>query len=90
MYGEGYDVISQLINNAHPDTIMHNTLFYGSNTLLIYLGLVLLLKVFATTATNGAGGCGGVQAQVRESQAQAHAGDPGEAHPGEAQRTGSR
>lgn len=60
MYGEGYDVISQLINNAHPDTIMHNTLFYGSNTLLIYLGLVLLLKVFATTATNGAGGCGGV------------------------------
>jgi len=61
MYGEGYDVISQLINNAHPDTIMHNTLFYGSqDTLLIYLGLVLLLKVFATTATNGAGGCGGV------------------------------
>ena len=60
MYGEGYDVISQLINNAHPDTIMHNTLFYGSNTLLLYLGLVLLLKVFATTATNGAGGCGGV------------------------------
>ena len=61
MYGEGYDVISQLINNAHPDTIKHNTLFYGSqDTLLIYLGLVLLLKVFATTATNGAGGCGGV------------------------------
>lgn len=61
MYGEGYDVIHQMINNASPDEIMHNTLFYGSeNTLLIYLGLVLLLKVFASTATNGGGGCGGV------------------------------
>ena len=50
-----------MINNASPDEIMHNTLFYGSeNTLLIYLGLVLLLKVFASTATNGGGGCGGV------------------------------
>lgn len=61
MYGEGYDVIHQMINNASPDEIMHNTLFYGNeNTLLIYLGLVLLLKVFASTATNGGGGCGGV------------------------------
>ena len=40
---------------------MHNTIFYGNESnLLIYLGLVLLLKVFATTATNGGGGCGGV------------------------------
>ena len=61
MYGEGYDVINQLINSASAKEIMHNTLFYGSdNNLLIYLGLVLLLKVFATTATNGGGGCGGV------------------------------
>ena len=61
MYGEGYDVINQLINNASSQEIMHNTLFYGSNAnnLLIYLGLVLFLKVFATTATNGGGGCGG-------------------------------
>lgn len=61
MYGEGYDVIDQLIHNASADTVMHNTLFYGSeNTLLIYLALVLVFKVFATTATNGGGGCGGV------------------------------
>ena len=61
MYGEGYDVIIQLINNASAQEIMHNTLFYGNeNNLLIYLGLVLLLKVFATTSTNGGGGCGGV------------------------------
>ena len=61
MYGEGYDVINQLINEASEKEIMHNTLFYDNDrNLLIYLGLVLLLKVFATTATNGGGGCGGV------------------------------
>ncbi|MBQ0102965.1 MAG: chloride channel protein [Prevotellaceae bacterium] len=62
MYGEGYDVIRQMINEAKPDEIMHNTLFYGGGEsgLLMYLGLVLLLKVFASTATNGGGGCGGV------------------------------
>lgn len=61
MYGEGYDVINQLINNVSAKEIMHNTLFYGNdNNLLIYLGLVLVFKVFATTATNGGGGCGGV------------------------------
>lgn len=62
MYGEGYDVIHQMINEASPDEIMHNTLFYGGGQsgLLTYLGLVVLLKVFASTATNGGGGCGGV------------------------------
>lgn len=61
MYGEGYDVIGQLTSNASPSEIMHNTLFFGNDgNLLIYLGLVLVLKVFATTATNGGGGCGGV------------------------------
>lgn len=62
LYGEGYDVISQLINNAPADDIMHNTFFYGhgSAALLLYLALVLLLKVLATTCTNAAGGCGGV------------------------------
>ncbi len=62
LYGEGYDVISQLINGADPDDIMHNTFFYGGGTqaLLIYLSLVLFMKVFASSATNGGGGCGGV------------------------------
>lgn len=62
LYGEGYDVISQLINNAPADDIMHNTLFYGHGAiaLLVYLAIVLLMKVFATTCTNAAGGCGGV------------------------------
>lgn len=62
LYGEGYDVIDQLLNGATPDEIMHNTFLYGSGKegLLIYLGCVLLMKVFASTATNGGGGCGGV------------------------------
>lgn len=61
MYGEGYDVITQLLDNASASDIMHNTLFYGNdNNLLIYLALVLVFKVFASTATNGGGGCGGV------------------------------
>lgn len=61
LYGEGYDVINQLLDNASADDIMHNTIFYGNdNTLLLYLSLVLIFKVFASTATNGGGGCGGV------------------------------
>ncbi len=62
LYGEGYEVIGQLINNASADEIMHNTYFYGQGerSLLIYLSLVLLMKVFASSATNGGGGCGGV------------------------------
>ncbi len=62
LYGEGYDVISQLIGGASPDDIMHNTFFYGhgSRMLILYLSLVLLTKAFASAATNGGGGCGGV------------------------------
>ncbi len=39
---------------------MNGSLFYGhADMLLPFLGLILLTKVFATTATNGGGGCGG-------------------------------
>ena len=62
LYGEGYAVIDQLIDNASANEIMHNTYFYGQGErrLLLYLSLVLLMKVFASSATNGGGGCGGV------------------------------
>ena len=44
LYGEGY--------GSSP--------FYGHNSLLVpYVAMVLLTKVFATSATNGGGGCGG-------------------------------
>ena len=39
---------------------MNNSLFAGNGDLLvIYIGLVVITKVFATSSTNGAGGCGG-------------------------------
>ena len=61
LYGEGYDVIAQLLNNDSAANIMHNSLFYSnSRSLLVYLSLVMVFKVFATTSTNGGGGCGGV------------------------------
>lgn len=63
LYGEGYNALSVLINGqteADWNTILNNSLFYGHGELLVvYVALVLLTKVFATSATNGAGGCGG-------------------------------
>lgn len=63
LYGEGYDSINILLNgeNQHDwNEIMNNSLFYGNDeSLMFYIALVLLTKVFATSATNGGGGCGG-------------------------------
>ncbi len=63
LYGEGYSSINVLLNGrseADWNGVMGNSLFYGQDNLLIlYIALVLLTKVFATSATNGAGGCGG-------------------------------
>ncbi len=63
LYGEGYDLITLLLNGngqADWDTAMDRSLFYGSNYLLVYLFLIVIFKVFASTATNGGGGCGGI------------------------------
>ena len=64
LYGEGYDTIELLLNgtsNAEWDTVMNNSLFYGhGNLLVVYLALIILFKVFASSATNGGGGCGGI------------------------------
>ncbi len=64
LYGEGYETIELLLNgttNAEWDTVMNNSLFYGhGNLLLVYLVLIILFKVFASSATNGGGGCGGI------------------------------
>ena len=63
LYGEGYNSINILLNGkteADWNQILNNSLFYGQGNMLIaYIGLVLLTKVFATSATNGGGGCGG-------------------------------
>jgi chloride channel protein, CIC family len=64
LYGEGYGIISLLINGTGMkdwSTVMNNSFFYGyDNLLLVYLSLIILMKVFASTATNGGGGCGGI------------------------------
>ena len=63
LYGEGYRSINLLLNGkteADWNGIMSNSLFAGKgDMLLIYVALVLFTKVFATSATNGGGGCGG-------------------------------
>ena len=63
LYGEGYSSLNILLNGVNEadwDTAMNNSLFYGHNNLLIiYVFCVIITKVFATSATNGGGGCGG-------------------------------
>ena len=64
LYGEGYDTINLLLNgvtNHDWNTVMNNSIFYGfDNLLLVYLAMIVLFKVFASSATNGGGGCGGI------------------------------
>ena len=62
LYGEGYSALNILLNGkteADWNVILNNSMFYGSDKLLLYVALVVLTKVFATSATNGGGGCGG-------------------------------
>ncbi|MBR4593766.1 MAG: chloride channel protein, partial [Bacteroidaceae bacterium] len=60
LFGEGYDTIGILLNvNETDGKVMEGSLFYGGN-LLLYLAFVLVFKVFASTATNAGGGCGGI------------------------------
>lgn len=63
LYGEGYSAINILLNGTTEtdwNQLLDKSLFYGhGNLLVVYIALVLLTKVFATSCTNGAGGCGG-------------------------------
>jgi len=62
LFGEGYESIKTLSEND-PGKLLENTLFsdFRNNSwaLLIFVGLTLLLKVFATGITLGSGGNGG-------------------------------
>jgi len=63
LFGEGYGSINLLLNGkteADWNQVLNNSLFSGQSSMLIpYVALVILTKVVATSATNGAGGCGG-------------------------------
>jgi CIC family chloride channel protein len=62
LFGEGYESIKVLSEN-NPGKILENTLFsnFKNNSwvLLIFVGLTMMIKVFATGITLGAGGNGG-------------------------------
>jgi CIC family chloride channel protein len=63
LYGEGYDTIDMLLS-GDSDTLMEGSIFsqfsHLSWILPLYIGLTILFKIVATSATNGAGGTGGI------------------------------
>ena len=63
LYGEGYGSLGLFIwGETVTDwmQVMSGSMFAGQTKyLVLYVGLVMMTKVFATSATNGAGGCGG-------------------------------
>ena len=62
LFGEGYESI-KVLADKNPGQILENTLFskFKNNTwvLLAFVGLTMMLKVFATAITLGSGGNGG-------------------------------
>ena len=62
LYGEGYGAINSMLE-GNVGSIVDGSLFYLDRDsvwfIAIYIGLIVLTKVFATSATNGAGGVGG-------------------------------
>ena len=63
LYGEGYSSLRLFIEGKTETDwmqVMSGSMFAGETKfLLLYVGFVMMTKVFATSATNGAGGCGG-------------------------------
>ena len=65
LYGEGYDVIRQLINGDSLSAIQYSPLeqYLTANPQLIIIGYfiaIIFVKIVASVATNGAGGVGGI------------------------------
>jgi CIC family chloride channel protein len=62
LFGEGYLSIKTIANN-HPERILDNTLLANFKDskwiLLLFVGITMLVKVFATGLTIGSGGNGG-------------------------------
>ncbi len=62
LYGEGYGAINELLD-GHPSAVLDGTVFYVDRDsiwfIAAFIAAVTLTKVFATAATNGAGGVGG-------------------------------
>lgn len=62
LYGEGYEAITDLLS-GDPSTIVQASVFYGESSsslaVILFILAIILLKAFATSATNGSGGVGG-------------------------------
>ncbi len=62
LYGEGYGSITGLLA-GDTSSIVDGSLFYDDRNqfwfLALFIGLIIITKTFATSATNGAGGVGG-------------------------------
>ncbi len=62
LYGEGYGAINTLLEGDYSK-VLEGTFFYVDRNnvwfIAAFIGAVILMKVFATSATNGAGGVGG-------------------------------
>jgi CIC family chloride channel protein len=63
LYGEGYETIESLIGNDYGNLLSASLFFHSNQTtwsIILLLLPIIFLKVFATAATNGGGGCGGI------------------------------
>lgn len=63
LYGEGYSTITMLLDNESSKLVDGSLFFSLASNYWLFLGylfLILLFKVFASSATNGAGGTGGI------------------------------
>ena len=63
LYGEGYNTINSLLNGQFLSLMDQSAFFELKDNywgIVLFLGLILFTKVFATSATNGGGGCGGI------------------------------
>lgn len=62
LYGEGYNVMNLMLE-GNLTQIFDGSIFYEHRNetwwLILFVGLILFTKAFATSATNGGGGCGG-------------------------------
>ena len=63
LYGEGYDTINALLTgecyNLFNQSFLYNYRF-DAWAIILYLSLIVFFKIFASAATNGAGGTGGI------------------------------
>lgn len=62
LFGEGYDTVTQVINDNTTPILFYSPLYsYSANTVILLFGIagILLLKGFAVGATNNGGGIAG-------------------------------